>query len=58
MTNEYYESAESVVISKARAVQELRNHGVGDQPSLCQFFAELGDDEHYNAQDVLDWLGY
>lgn len=56
--SDYYESAQEVVISKARALKELSTHGVDDELTVCQFFAELGEADYYNAQEVLDFLGY
>ena len=55
---DYYESAQEVVISKARALKELSTHGVDDELTVRQFFAELGEADYYNAQEVLDFLGY
>lgn len=51
----YLESAEGLTISKRRAVQELRKHGV-----TCsgEFFNDMGDHEEYEAKKVLEWLGY
>lgn len=51
----YYESAEGTVITRQRAITELARHAI-DDPS--EFFAECGDNEYYDAQDVLNWLGY
>lgn len=51
----YYESADGIVLSRARALAELRSHGV-DDPS--EFFEECGDCPTYTAQYVLEWLGY
>lgn len=54
-TNEtYYESADGVTISKARAYAEVRKHEV----SVEDFIAEFGERDTYAAQDVLSWLGY
>lgn len=53
--SDYYNSAEDIMISRERACQELKAHGLVD---LKEFFDELGDKETYPAQDVLDWLGY
>lgn len=55
----YYESAEDVQISRKRALKEIGAHG----HYLCtmdaaQFFEECGDRESYDAQEVLNWLGY
>ena len=52
---EYYDSAEDITISRERACQELKDHGVVD---LKEFFDDLGDKKLYSAQAVLDWLGY
>jgi hypothetical protein len=54
----YSESAQGVVISKARALQKLARHGVGDTESVALFLAECGDRDTYLASDVLAWLGY
>lgn len=54
----YYESAEGEVITRARAIRELRRHGVGDSDTIAQFYAEVGEREEYDAQEVLNWLGY
>ena len=51
----YYESAGTLIISKARALQELKNHGCED---LKEFFQDLGNHKTYKAQSVLIWLGY
>ena len=51
----YYESAENHTISKQRAIQELEKHGI-DDPS--EFFNDLGNMATYQAQTVLEWLGY
>ncbi|EDT6879167.1 hypothetical protein AIC90_004175 [Salmonella enterica subsp. enterica] len=52
---DYLESAEKVAISRARALQELRAHGIDDTD---EFYTDLGDCDIYRAQDVLCWLGY
>ena len=51
----YYESAENVTITKQRAIQELAKHGIED---TSEFLKELGNNETYQAQTVLEWLGY
>ena len=53
--SDYYDSAEGIMISRKRACQELKDHGLVD---LQEFFDELGDRDIYSAQDVLAWLGY
>ena len=52
----YYESAESVTISRQRALRELKDHGA--MSDLDQFDKDLGIKENYSAQEVLAWLGY
>ena len=52
---DYYESAEGLTITRERALLELARHHCED---IEQFFDDLGDKEEYQAQDVLDWLGY
>lgn len=56
----YYESAENLRISRARALAELRKHGVCGDNELAEFFADVECDESgtYDAQAVLAWLGY
>lgn len=51
----YYETAEDVIITRARAVQELRRHGITD---TTEFDSDMGICAEYNAQAVLQWLGY
>jgi len=51
----YYETAEGITISKQRAVEELAKHGIDD---TSEFFNDLGDNVTYEAQTVLEWLGY
>ena len=53
----YYESAEGVEISRARAVKELVRHGIPEDEQ-SEFCADCGDKENYAAQVVLAWLGY
>ena len=53
--SDYYESAEGLTITRERACQELKAHGLVD---LNEFFNELGFHTTYKAQDVLEWLGY
>ena len=52
---DYYESAEDTIITRERALLELARHYCED---IEQFFEDLGDREHYEAQEVLVWLGY
>jgi hypothetical protein len=55
----YYESAEGVTITRERAFQELKAHGhILDFRGLREFFRECGNAPRYNAQRVLEFLGY
>ena len=51
---DYYESAEDIVISKERARKEVEKHSA----SWEEFVNENGEQESYDAQFVLRWLGY
>lgn len=55
---DYFESAEGITITKARALKELARHGVDHPSDLAQFIADCGDRAEYDAQEVLGWLGY
>ena len=55
MFESYYESAEGITITRARALLELKRHYVED---LTAFDEEVGVRDYYSAQEVLDWLGY
>lgn len=52
----YYESAEGITISHQRMIKELLDHGLVDDVGLL--YEELGERSEYDAQDVLQWLGY
>lgn len=51
----YYESADGIIITRRRAIKELIAHGITD---TTEFDQELGIHETYDAQLVLEWLGY
>lgn len=53
----YYDSADGFIITHARAVREIRNHGLSDE-DIDLFYEEMGDCAEYDAQEVLRWLGY
>ena len=55
---DYYDSAEDLVITQDRALQELARHGVTSIEDILEFFADVGEQEEYDAQKVLIWLGY
>ncbi|UTJ53331.1 hypothetical protein NLZ12_06310 [Klebsiella pneumoniae] len=50
----YYESAEGETITQARALLEVRRHGASE----AEFLADMGTAGSYDAQAVLQWLGY
>ena len=54
-TMTYSESAQGVMITKQRAIQELKAHGVID---VQEFFNDEGERDTYDAFTVLLWLGY
>jgi len=56
----YYESAQGVVISAKRAMQEIRAHGVdtANEALMSDFYDFCGVADGYDAAKVLDWLGY
>lgn len=54
----YYDSAEDLTITKERALQELARHGITSNEDILEFFADVGEQEEYEAQKVLIWLGY
>lgn len=56
--SEYYDSAADERISYDRAMKELRDHGVTAYDEIKVFLKEVGDRAHYDAQEVLRWLGY
>ena len=53
-TMDYYESAEGITISAKRARIECEKHGI----EYSELLMDLGERIEYNAQDVLNWLGY
>ena len=55
---DYYESAEDITISQDRALHELARHGMTSNEDIVEFFADMGQQDDYNAQAVLRWLGY
>ena len=50
----YFDSAEGILISKERAIQECEKHSVHYQ----EMFNEIGEKDEYTASEVLIWLGY
>ena len=52
----YSESAKGVLITKARAYKEFKDHGAVDD--WAEFVIWAGDKDNYWAEDVLGWLGY
>lgn len=58
MNMTYSESAAGLTIPRSRALQELANHGVFHPQDVDQFLMDMGDSSDYDAEDVLQWLGY
>ena len=54
----YYESAEDIKITKKRAFQELKHHGIEHVDDIDTFLKDLGNKPEYDAQEVLRWLGH
>lgn len=54
MFETYYDSAEGITISPARARKEVEKHGA----EWVEFLQDVGEKEYYDAQEVLNWLGY
>lgn len=52
----YFESAEGIEVTKARAYKEFQSHGA--EMDWEEFVSSEGEHETYDAQDVLSWLGY
>jgi hypothetical protein len=55
MTDTYYESAEDIKLSQDEAFNVLAQHGCQE---IDQFLQDMGDKQEYDAQKVLQWLGY
>ncbi len=55
---DYYDSAEDITITQDRALQELARHGITSNEDILEFFADVGERQEYDAQEVLIWLGY
>lgn len=55
---DYYDSAEDIIITQDRALQELEKHGITSNEGILEFFADMGKHQEYDAQEVLIWLGY
>lgn len=53
----YYDSAEDIIITRKRAFEELKQHGIPSE-LFEEFLEEVGNAETYDAQSVLNWLGY
>jgi|TARA_R110000744_G_scaffold375804_1_gene489567 hypothetical protein len=53
---DYYDSAEGFVLTRQRTIQEIAEHNASSD--IDDFYSIYGLKEEYNAQDVLNWLGY
>lgn len=66
MFNTYSESAENVLITKARVIKELKSHGITEKSEVEEFFADLGKPSRVDnlqgqlwyAHRVLAIIGY
>jgi hypothetical protein len=57
----YYESAEDIRIPLSRVVREFKQHGVSGlelAESVDEFVGVYGSQTSYDAQEVLQFLGY
>ena len=54
----YYESAEGVTISNVAAKRLIMTDHGHDIATWDRFLEEQGAHDTYDAQKVLDWLGY
>ena len=54
----YSESARGLRITRERALREIANHGVFHPDDIADFFEMCGDHQTYDAEEVLEWLGY
>lgn len=54
----YYESAEALEITRARALKELADHDAMDDLEAFDEEVKPLPNGNYDAQAVLDWLGY
>lgn len=58
MIETYYQSAERTTITRKRALAELAAHGCSDAETIAEFDAACGLRATYEAQQVLQFLGY
>ena len=58
LTMDYYDSANGVTISYARARDEIvKVHNLSEE-AFGEFLEDCGNRCNYDAQEVLGWLGY
>ena len=50
----YYESAEGIILNREQVEREIWKH----QTNPKEFFEDMGEKPFYQAQEVLNWLGY
>ena len=53
----YYDSAEDIIITRTSAFEVLEQHGIPSE-EFEEFLEEVGYADTYEAQSVLNWLGY
>lgn len=55
----YSESADGVIITRQRAIQELQQHCITDADSITMMLQEVfGQAETVDAGKLMVWLGY
>jgi hypothetical protein len=55
--SDYSDKAQGEIITRERAMKELRDHGMGAE-EVQEFLEEVGNLPTYDAGKVLEWLGY
>lgn len=50
----YYDTAANITITRSKAFEVLEEHGI----PVDEFLEEVGYADLYDAQSVLNWLGY
>ena len=53
----YYDTAEDITITRSKAFEVLEQHGIPLE-EFEEFLEEVGYADTYEAQSVLEWLGY
>ena len=53
----YYDSSEDITITRSNAFEVLEQHGIPTE-EFEEFLEDVGYADTYEAQSVLNWLGY